>query len=389
MALTSAALSIIFFMAWKTLGEKPYALNWSVGFLAAAIQWFINLNSNWFSNPNTYWLLVNAFALVLITLGLRGHCQRTNCQHLPSNLWPFAGIAYLGVVWATVIDPHVGMRMAIIPAAASTTLFMSALMIIHHRERSRPAEWAAAITMVLVAITQGIAAGMAALQGPVGDDAYMALYVHYNFITLPAGYVAMGMFVIFMMASDISERMKDIAVHDQLTGVLNRRGLGEMGAKAYARARRGDRPLAVIMTDIDRFKHINDEFGHAAGDQALVHFTHLMVADRRGEDIVARVGGEEFALILPDISLESAIRVADDLCARIEAAPMRVEGRDVVMTASFGVAILSAKDTCLTDTIVRADRALYRSKRAGRNQIDLESSQLLLTSNGTLKPISS
>lgn len=388
MALTSATLSIIFFLAWKTLGEKPYALNWSVGFLAAAIQWFININASWFSNHSTYWLLVNAFALVLITLGLRGHCQRTECSHLPKNLWPFAGIAYLGVVWATVIEPHVGMSMAIIPAAASITLFMSASMIVHHREHTRPAEWAAASAMLILAITQGIAAGMAAMQGPIGDESYQTLYVHYNFLTLPAGYVAMGMFVVFMMTSDIAVQMKSIALHDQLTGVLNRRGLGEMGAKAYARSRRSDRPLAVIMTDIDRFKHINDQHGHAAGDDALVHFTNLIVEGRRGDDIVARVGGEEFALVLPDTSLENALKIADELCSRIELAPMMIANTKLGMTASFGVAIRSAKDSCLTDTIVRADRALYRSKRAGRNQIDLESSQLLLRSDGTLKQIS-
>ena len=387
MMFVSATLSIIFFIAWKTLVRKRYALSWAVGFLAATCQWFLNLQINLFPSYETYWLTVNAFALVLITLGIRGHCQRSECQQLPENLWPFAGVIYAGIIWTTVVEPHVGVSVALMPATACLTLFFSALMIIRHREESRPAEWAAATSMVIFGISQGIAASMALMQGAGGDAAYEALYVHYNFLTLPAGYMAMGMFVIFMLASDISIEMKDIAIHDQLTGVLNRRGLGEQGAMIYASSRRNEFPVSVVMTDIDRFKFFNDEYGHSTGDAALLHFAKLLRVSRRADDVIARVGGEEFALILPGTGLESAMKIADALCNRVENSPMLIDGLRLSMTASFGVAAISEKDTCLSDTIIRADRALYRSKRAGRNQVDLESSQLMLAADGTLKPI--
>ena len=385
--IASFTLSIIFFMAWKTLGKRPYALSWSVGFFAAAMQWFFNLHPGWFSTQEIFWITVNAFALVLITLGIRGHCQRSECDRLPKTLWPYAGLIYAGVVWATVIDPHVGISMALVPASACITLFMSARMIVRHREVSRPAEWAAATSLVVFGISQGIAAGMALMQGAGGDAVYQSLYVHFNFLTLPAGYMAMGMFVVFMLASDISIEMKEIAIHDQLTGVLNRRGLGERGQTAYATSRRNDTPVSVVMTDIDRFKFINDEYGHSTGDAALVHFTDLLRESRRSDDIIARVGGEEFALILPGTGLESAMRIADELCSKVEASRFLVDGNELKMTASFGVATVSTKDGSLSDTTIRADRALYRSKRAGRNQVDLESSQLMLAADGTLKPV--
>jgi len=388
MMLASATLSIIFFIAWKTLGEQPYALSWSVGFLGATCQWFFTLQSDWFPSYETYWLTVNAFALVLITLGIRGHCQRTDCQNLPSNLWPYAAVVYAGIIWTTVVDAHIGFSVALIPATACVTLFLSALMIIRHREVSRPAEWAAATSMVIFAISQGIAAGMAAMQGAAGDSTYQSLYVDYNFLTLPAGYMGMGMFIIFMLASDISIDMKQLAIHDQLTGILNRRGLGEQGASAYAAFRRTGRPVSVIMTDIDRFKFINDEYGHAVGDAALVHFAELLIENRRVDDILARVGGEEFAIVLQGADLQGALNIAVDLCAKIEANAMQIDDNTLKMTASFGVATVSNKDTCLSDTIIRADRALYRSKRAGRNQVDLESSQLMWSTHGALKPIS-
>ncbi len=387
MMLASATLSIIFFIAWKTLGRQPYTLSWSVAFLAATFQWFFNLQSDWFPNRGIYWLTVNALVLALITLAIRGHCQRTDCKHLPKNLWPFAAVIYFGIIWTTVIKPHVGISTALVPATACLTMILSAIMILRHREQTRPAEWAAAASLTLFAASQGIAASMALLQGAAGDATYQALYVHYNFLTMPAGYMATSMFVIFMLASDISIDMKQVAIHDQLTGVLNRRGLGEQGALAYANTRRTGRPVSVVMTDIDRFKNINDKYGHAIGDAALIHFSELLKTNRRAEDILARVGGEEFALILQGTDLQSALDVADELCTKIESEAMLVEGFALSMTASFGVACVSASDTCLADTICRADQALYRSKRAGRNQVDLESSQLMLAADGTLKPI--
>ncbi len=367
------------------MGEMAHALSWSLAFLAAAAQWFFNLQPDIFPSFETYRLTVNAFALVVITLGIRGHCQRTHCQYLPGNLWPISALVLAGVIWATVIDPNIGLRTAIVPAAASVTLLLSALMIVRHREKTRPAEWAAAASLVLFAIAQGIAAVMAAMQGPGGDSVYQSLYLNFNFMTLPAGYMATGMFVIFMLASDISIDMKDIAIRDQLTGVLNRRGLGEQGTRAYANARRTGRPVSVVMTDIDRFKRINDEFGHACGDDALVHFSKILTNNRRTEDILARVGGEEFALILPGTRIDAALEIAGKLRSRVESDEMAINGIPLKMTASFGVATISNKDTCLSDTIVRADSALYRSKRAGRNQVDLDSSQMMMAEDGTLK----
>ena len=387
MMFASGTLSIIFFMTWKTQGKKPYALSWSIGFLAATAQWFFYLQSHLFASPEVHSLIVSAFAMVLITLLIRGHCQRTNCKRLPKNLWPHASIIYAGIVWTTLFEPHVGISKALIPATASLTLFLSAIMIVRHREVTRVAEWAAAASLVIFALAQGIAASMALMQGAGGDAAYENVYVHFNYLMLPSGYMAMGMFVLFMLASDLSEQMKEIAVRDQLTGVLNRHGLTERSEAAFSKFQRNDLPVSVIMIDIDRFKHINDEHGHSVGDAALVHFAGLLKDDRDGDDILARVGGEEFALVLPGYDLVSTMGVAAELCARIEATPMSFDRIKLKMTASFGVATLSKKDGRLSEAIDRADRALYRSKHAGRNQVDLESSQLMLAKDGTLKPL--
>lgn len=386
LTLTSAMIAAVFFIAWKTLGEKPHALSWSFAFMAATAQWFFTLAYSWFPDFQTYWIMVNTFALAFAVFCLRGHCQRTECTQLPNKLWPFAVVIFLAVVWFTVLQPHVGLRSAIVPAVVAVTLFLSAAMIVRYRDKPRPGELAAAITIGLFGLTQLVASGVGLAQGAVGDPYVREMFVAVSFLTMPAGYMGMALFIIFMLASDLSEQMKDIAIRDQLTDLLNRRGFNEEARRAYASARRFEKPVSVIMTDIDRFKAINDAFGHSAGDMALVHFADLLKLGRRADDVVARVGGEEFAVILPGTGLADALSIADALCARVSRSPLTVESRPLSMTASFGVATISDNDTCLTDIIVRADRALYRSKRAGRNRVDLESSQVLQRMpDGTLR----
>jgi diguanylate cyclase (GGDEF)-like protein len=387
LVLTSLMIATIFFLAWRTLGYRPHALNWSIAFLAATIYWLLTMFPGWFPNFESWWLTANAFGFVLVTLGLRAHCQRTNCWYLPANLWPYSVLLYGAVVWFTAIRPHAGLSVAVLPFVAATTLVLSAVMVLRHRSRSTLAEWAAAITMLAFAIGQYYAVAVLLNLGADRAVVFGQLFERPPFLAIPAGFIGVAMFIIFMLASDLSEEMKQIAVRDQLTGLLNRRGFREQSEKAYATARRLGRPVSVIMTDIDHFKEVNDAFGHAAGDAALVHFAEQLTCDRRGDDFAARMGGEEFALVLPGTALEEAIVIADELCEGLSAAPLIIDGLPIGMTASFGVATIADRDTCLTDVVIRADRAMYRSKRAGRNRVDLESSQLMRAPDGTLRAV--
>lgn len=387
--ISSAALSIVFFLAWTNFGRQAHALSWAMAFLAGTLQWATTLNARLFPTAEAYQLIEAALALALITLCLRGHCQRTQCTLLPQNLFPFAALLFVAIAWFAIARPHAGIRLGIVPAYASVSLYLTAYLIVSYRDRTRSTEWATAIFCALFATTQALSAWIAFMQGPVRDATLHSTFLHFTFLTLPSGYMAMSMFIILMMASDISAKMKRLAVHDQLTGLLNRRGFTEYGERAFAAAQRSGLPISVIMTDIDRFKYINDKYGHAAGDTALAHFAMLVSEDRRKSDIVARVGGEEFALLLPGTELRDALALADQLCRKVGSTPMELTSIGLPMTSSFGVATISRKDTSLDDMVRRADRALYRSKRAGRNQVDLESSQHLLTDDGTLKPVES
>ena len=150
---------------------------------------------------------------------------------------------------------------------------------------------------------------------------------------------------------------------DPLTGLANRRALEENLPRAVSFARRWKHPLSVVMADLDHFKTVNDRYGHLAGDQVLVSFSQLLKNACRVEDIVARFGGEEFVLLLPNTSLQQAAKLAERLRLDTTEATMPIP---VPITSSFGVTCFEAYDT-EDSLIARADRALYQAKANGRN----------------------
>lgn len=158
---------------------------------------------------------------------------------------------------------------------------------------------------------------------------------------------------------------------DYLTGVCNRARFFEMGERECLRARRYSQPLALISIDLDHFKSVNDTHGHAAGDEALKAFVNACAPCLRPSDTLARLGGEEFAVLLPSSTLQGAGELAERLLDAVYAATVNVPGGVLRMTASFGCSELNQEVTNLKGMIAAADRALYRSKEGGRNRVTL------------------
>ena len=153
---------------------------------------------------------------------------------------------------------------------------------------------------------------------------------------------------------------------DPLTGVGNRRRLNEALAAEVERSRRHRHPFCLLIADLDHFKDVNDLHGYAVGDEVLKFFAVLLREHSRQSDQVARFGGEEFVLLLPDTVLESAVACAERIRQRLEWQPLTP--RSGRITASFGVAML-AGDEKSDELLRRADQALHRSKREGRNRV--------------------
>lgn len=160
---------------------------------------------------------------------------------------------------------------------------------------------------------------------------------------------------------------------DALTQVLGRRGFTELAEAEIQRCMRYPHELSLIMIDIDHFKAINDSHGHAAGDAVLLHFAQLLKRELRECDVVGRIGGEEFAVLLPDSGAEQAQRVAERMRASVAQTQIHVRGQPLQFSASFGVAEFQPQELTLDSLLARADGALYEAKRLGRNRVLLAS----------------
>ncbi|MEO6951981.1 MAG: GGDEF domain-containing protein [Polyangia bacterium] len=163
------------------------------------------------------------------------------------------------------------------------------------------------------------------------------------------------------------EEIYRLTTVDGLTQIHNRRYFMEQIDREVSRSRRYHRELSVILFDIDRFKSINDTYGHLAGDYVLTQLATVVKGKIRREDLFARYGGEEFAIVLPEIDGPGAVAFAEKIRRVIEKAPFRFEDAQIQVTVSIGIASLSQDEGDSTELIKRSDDKLYEAKESGRN----------------------
>jgi len=165
-----------------------------------------------------------------------------------------------------------------------------------------------------------------------------------------------------------AQKMKHLAVTDHLTGAFSRRFFMEQFEKEIDRVYRYNQSMSFIMMDIDRFKNLNDRFGHLGGDEVLKQLVTVCKNKLRKSDLFARVGGEEFSMVLPETDEESAYKVAEGL--RLSISDLKIPYRDIEIsfTVSLGVTSIQSKNDTIDSVIMRADSALYKAKNNGRNR---------------------
>lgn len=168
------------------------------------------------------------------------------------------------------------------------------------------------------------------------------------------------------------QELEHIANVDGLTGLFNRRWMNEFFKRQITRALKDNKPMALLLADLDHFKRINDAYGHMVGDEVLFAVASILARQIRPSDLIARFGGEEFAIILPDTSAKEARQIAERIRAAIDTTRIKIDSessQEIHVTLSIGAASLMLGDE-INNLLTRADQALYRAKEKGRNRFE-------------------
>jgi len=182
---------------------------------------------------------------------------------------------------------------------------------------------------------------------------------------------AMYSFMDITERKKLEEELRQMAQTDSMTGIFNRRYFTEMGRKEFKRCRRNKYPLALLMLDIDHFKQINDTYGHSIGDEAIKVFCVLCQSSARDIDIIGRLGGEEFGIVIPDNDLETANLIAERIRHTVEKNIIHIDEMNISYTVSIGICELQDMHQDFDALMNCADVALYQAKQDGRNRVSL------------------
>lgn len=220
------------------------------------------------------------------------------------------------------------------------------------------------LTMAAAALAR---AGSAALLGshppfadiPANQAAYLAAFI---------AMLANGVSFLLLVKEDTDAELRRLVTTDEMTGLANRRAFFERGDEVLALCRRLGRSATLAMLDVDRFKQINDTYGHAAGDAVLKNVATVLRREVRAVDLCARLGGEEFVVVLPGATAEQAVLALERVRSAIAASTVERAGQALRVTVSIGVATIDEGDS-LDAALVRVDAALYAAKRRGRNRV--------------------
>jgi len=285
------------------------------------------------------------------------------------------GLGVAGLCFFTFVHDSVPARMTVFTIAQALPMLRSLkLLLSPHEGHVNPgARLAGIVTILIMAIFVARWIGaVTTIEG--GGFSYMHFSPAQSVVILVLVFLSMALnFGFLLMAMDrLRNEVADLALLDDLTGVGNRRYLLQRVVEECARSERSGQPFALLVIDLDSFKAINDEFGHAAGDKALRQIADVLRSNTRVFDSLARYGGEEFVVVMPGTGLDDASQAAERLRAAVESTSFAWEaGGRSRLTVSIGVACSGQGSGTPEALLHAADLALYTAKRGGRNRIEL------------------
>ena len=372
MAFTPAVAGCLLLVSWLQHRRQPAFGVWAVGFFMASIAAALIIVARG-EIPNFLSIVVGN-AILAVAYGILWSGARTFERKKISV--PLALVGLLVWLVACSISPIYARPEARASVMAAIGICYTLLAVVELWRGRGDGAWRWPIIVVLLVHAASIpihipVAGAWKHPDPIDLDFLTFMIFEAAFVSICGAYLFGG-----LVNERISMNFRQASLTDPLTGVTNRRGFFEIGERHLERARLGNEPIAIVMFDLDRFKTINDQFGHAIGDEVLIAFCRLASAQLRPKDLFARIGGEEFVTLLPNTTTQDALRLAERVRSAIEGASHTVEDPLVRMTVSVGVASPTEGTTALDVLVSAADNALYRAKTAGRNRVELTSSIL-------------
>lgn len=362
-------IGLVLLVLWRSDRRKTTALCWSLTLFVVALGWLLTLfRHNSLEQPiilaaNAVFLLASTLTVIAVYLR-SGH--RIPWRSL-TLLWT---ITQAALIWFVLVDNQVGIRILIFSASAAIHGVWASAHCLASRYARVQTDRLVGICLALASTLYVLRLLIVLASGNYGElDFYTPISGGILFVGIPSILVGCGMFVVLGVGLELITELRELAGRDPLTDTLNRRGFMERAEQEIARARRYNRPLSVISGDIDFFKKVNDLFGHAVGDRAIRTFADVMRTACRDGDIIGRLGGEEFVILLPETSPTQASVIASrirELYA--ETSVQDLDGKHI-LTASFGVTALEDNDKNVDSLLGRADDALYTAKKNGRNRV--------------------
>jgi diguanylate cyclase (GGDEF)-like protein len=375
------------FLGLQTMGFKP-ARYWGIGYICAALG---------FSSPMLFddaSFLAHALIsniLFFSAFFFYGHALLVQFEVKPLLGWRVAlmAVAYALVSYfiITQIDLRLELAMSDLICAGllAPSIFLVRNKTRHVMDKALLAATSAVVLETVIRVT--VLLMMTPSSSPRDIEAFMASdYAFLMQMTASIFGFLMALAVLASVVANVLQQHRHAADHDPLTGLLNRRGFDDRSPDFRGQ----NQPEGtVLMCDIDHFKHVNDQFGHAAGDRVIIGFAELLKERLPPEARVARFGGEEFVVYLPNTTATEIAILANMLRLTFVARDWTLIGVDQKISASFGISSVARGDHSIHDAIARADSFLYKAKSNGRNQVVQEGMAVLTTQTSSpLKIIS-
>jgi len=360
---SSTALAVTLLATWISARSETYLLTWSTGLALTVIALLVYLGIERYE-PSlqliTFLLLIMGFGLIYGgTIQFCAH--RMHWQHViavtATGLVPTVAAFWLG---------YTGLGTAVANLAVGLLIALSARQYWTARAEVPFLMVTNALLYLVTAVSFAACGAVLIAEGKyVLTERPMNWAEEFNSLMIIVGLTGIGALSLTINQIRTANRHRSDAMTDPLTGLLNRRAL------FHDRAEETPANTAILVMDLDHFKSINDKFGHATGDRVLRAFAEIMFSNVRAEDVAARLGGEEFCILLSSSSPKAAFAVAERIRMTMEAKTFQTAAGQINATVSIGIAVRSLEPENLQAVLSRADAALYQAKAAGRNRVHI------------------